>query len=155
MASLYERIFAAIDGSGTEGAVIERALELAAENGAELVLGHVVDALPGEANSANCRMLAEEEERAMRERLAPVFERVEADPRIPSVDFRLRVGRVGETLVDDLIAPYDPDLVICGERGYSDFKYAFVGSVSKRLVRDAACDVLVVKGSDSADAGAQ
>ena len=81
----------------------------------------------------------------MRERLQPVFDRVEADPRIPSVDFRMRVGRVGEELIEELIEPYGPDLVICGERGYSDFKYAFVGSVSKRLVRDARCDVLVVK----------
>lgn len=145
MANLYKRIFAAVDGSATEDAVIERALELAAENGAELVLGHVVDVLPGDVNSGNYRMLAEEEERIMRERLQPVFDRVEADPRIPSVDFRMRVGRVGEELIEELIEPYGPDLVICGERGYSDFKYAFVGSVSKRLVRDARCDVLVVK----------
>lgn len=145
MANLYKRIFAAIDGSATEDAVIERAVALASENGAELVLGHVVDALPSDVNGANSKMLAEEEERIMRERLAPLFERIAVEGRIPSVDFRLRVGRVGETLVDDLIAPCEPDLVVCGERGYSDFKYAFVGSVSKRLIRDARCDVLVVK----------
>ena len=145
MASLYKRIFAAIDGSSAEDAVIERALELAAQSGAELVGGPVVGARPSAEHSPNSPRLGEEEERILRERLAPVFERVDADPRIPAVDFRLGVGRVGEALVEDLIEPCRPDLVVCGERGYSDFKYAFVGSVSKRLVRDAKCDVLVVK----------
>lgn len=145
MTQLYSRIFAAIDGSSTQDAVIERALALASAHGAELMLGHVVDTLPSEANGTNYRMLAEEEESLMRERLAPVFARIEADPRIPSASFKLKVGRIGDTLVEELIEPYNPDLVICGERGFSDLKYAFVGSVSKQLVREARCDVLVVK----------
>ncbi|MEG0505053.1 MAG: universal stress protein, partial [Raoultibacter sp.] len=39
----------------------------------------------------------------------------------------------------------NPDLVICGERGLSNIKYAFVGSVSTHLIRSVRCDVLVVK----------
>lgn len=145
MANLYKRIFAAIDGSTTGDAVVERAFEIAVANGAELILGHVVDVLPGDVNSGNYRMLAEEEERILRERLQPVFDRADAEPTIPSIDLQMRTGRVGEALIEELIIPCEPDLVVCGERGYSDFKYAFVGSVSKRLVRDAPCDVLVVK----------
>ncbi len=145
MASLYKRIFAAIDGSATEDAVIERALEIASNYGAEILFGHVVDSLPSDMNSTNAKLLAEEEERLMRERLAPVFQRVDESPSISGCDFCLRVGRVADVLMEDLIEPFDPDLVICGERGYSNFKYAFVGSVSKRIVHDAKCDVLVVK----------
>ncbi len=148
VASFYHRIFAAIDGSATESAVIERTLQIASANGAEILFGHVVDSLPSDMNSTNAKLLAEEEEKLMRERLAPVFERIEADPSIPEYDFQLRVGRVADVLLDDLIEPYEPDLVICGERGYSNFKYAFVGSVSKRIVHDAKCDVLVVKPKD-------
>lgn len=145
MTQLYQRIFAAIDGSATEDAVIERAIQVASNHGAEIVFGHVVDSLPSDMNSTNSKLLAEEEEKLMRERLAPVFERIDADSNIVGYDFRLRVGRVADVLIEDLIEPYDPDLVICGERGYSSFKYAFVGSVSKRIVHDAKCDVLVVK----------
>ena len=47
--------------------------------------------------------------------------------------------------MEELVKPYDPDLVVCGERGFSDIKYAFVGSVSKYLIRESRCDVLVVK----------
>ena len=33
----------------------------------------------------------------------------------------------------------------CGERGLSNIKYVFVGSVSTYLIRNLRCDVLVVK----------
>ena len=141
MAQLYQRIFAAIDGSSTQDAVINRAIALASENQAELLFGHVVDTLPSDVSGTNYQMLAAEEESVLRDRLAPVFERVAADANIKGCDLR-----VGDTLVDELIKEYNPDLVVCGERGYSDFKYAFVGSVSKHLIREVRCDVLVVKG---------
>ena len=47
--------------------------------------------------------------------------------------------------MDDLIKPFNPDLVICGVRGLSSIKYAFVGSISTHLVRHVECDVLVVR----------
>ena len=53
--------------------------------------------------------------------------------------------RVAETLAEQLIEPFAPDLVVCGERGLSNIKYVFVGSVSTYLIRNLRCDVLVVK----------
>ena len=64
---------------------------------------------------------------------------------IPSVEVRVRAGRVAETLAEQLIEPFAPDLVVCGERGLSNIKYVFVGSVSTYLIRNLRCDVLVVK----------
>ena len=57
----------------------------------------------------------------------------------------MRAGRITDTLGHQLIEPTQPDLVICGERGLSNIKYAFVGSVSTFLIRSMRCDVLVVK----------
>ena len=45
----------------------------------------------------------------------------------------------------ELIEPFEPNLVVCGERGLSNIKYVFVGSVSTFLIRNLRCDVLVVK----------
>ena len=67
------------------------------------------------------------------------------NPAIPSVDVQVRAGRVAETLAEQLIEPFAPDLVVCGERGLSNIKYVFVGSVSTYLIRNLRCDVLVVK----------
>ena len=52
---------------------------------------------------------------------------------------------LAETLAEQLIEPFAPDLVVCGERGLSNIKYVFVGSVSTYLIRNLRCDVLVVK----------
>ena len=116
----YQRIFAALDGASTQEAVAQRAAALAADNGARLLFGHVIDSVPNEANGAD-------------------FDA------IPSVEVRVRAGRVAETLAEQLIEPFAPDLVVCGERGLSNIKYVFVGSVSTYLIRNLRCDVLVVK----------
>ena len=65
--------------------------------------------------------------------------------RSKSVDLQVRAGRITDTLTEQLIEPFKPDLVICGERGLSNMQYAFVGSVSKYLIRTVRCDVHVVK----------
>jgi len=48
-------------------------------------------------------------------------------------------------VLGELAEEFKPDLVICGVRGLSSVKYAFVGSVSTYLVRHMECDVLVVR----------
>ncbi|MBO4365101.1 MAG: universal stress protein, partial [Eggerthellaceae bacterium] len=58
---------------------------------------------------------------------------------------RVVAGSVNETLATRLIKPYEPDLIVCGERGLTNFQYAFMGSTSKYLIRTQDCDVLVVK----------
>ena len=52
-------------------------------------------------------------------------------------------------LVEQFVGPYEPDLVVCGERGLSDLTYAFVGSVSRHLVRTVRADVLEMCIRDS------
>ena len=135
----YQRIFAALDGASTQKAVAQRAVALAADNGARLLFGHVVDSVPNEANGADYEALCAEDEPA--DELRAVRE----NPAIPSVDVQVRAGRVAETLAEQLIEPFAPDLVVCGERGLSNIKYVFVGSVSTYLIRNLRCDVLVVK----------
>jgi nucleotide-binding universal stress UspA family protein len=67
------------------------------------------------------------------------------DECVPSVTVEVKMGsKIAETLEKDLIEPFNPDLVICGVRGLSNIRYAFVGSVSTQLVHNMRCDVLVV-----------
>ena len=143
--STYHRIFAALDGTDAQNAVLDRAVALARANGAELFLAHVVDSLPTDANGTDYQALASGVREAMEETLAPVLDELAADPAVPACSFKVGVGRVPDVL-GDLVEEWNPDLVVCGERGYSDIKYAFVGSVSKHLIRTCRCDVLVVKG---------
>lgn len=69
----------------------------------------------------------------------------EAEQAIPEVKVCVKCGRIRETLMDDMLDIIKPDLVVCGARGLSNIKYALLGSISAFLVRNAPCDVLVVK----------
>ena len=141
----YNRIFAALDGAGTQEAVVRRALSIAHDNNAEVLFGHIIDSVPYEANGIDFGALAENGRERIEEQMKPYFTRARNDECIPSIDVQVRAGRVAETLIEGLIKPYRPDLVICGVRGLTNIKYAFVGSVSTNLIRNVECDVLVVR----------
>ena len=141
----YNKIFAAIDGGSTQEAVVRRALSIAHENNAEVMFGHVIDSVPYEANGIDFAALSEDGRQRIEAAMEKYFTRARNDECIPSIDVQVLAGRVAETLVEALIKPYNPDLVICGVRGLSNIKYAFVGSVSTNLIRNVDCDVLVVR----------
>ena len=66
------------------------------------------------------------------------------DECIPVVNIVVKAGRINDALAE-AAEEFKPDLVICGSRGLSNLKYALMGSVSTYLVRNMACDVLVVR----------
>lgn len=141
----YTRIFAALDGGSTQEAVLERAINLAEDNGAELLLGHVIDSVPYEANGIDFVALCDDGRARIEEDLKDLLDKARNSEKIPSVKLEVRAGRINDTLAERLVQPFKPDLVICGARGLSNIKYAFVGSVSTFLIRNMECDVLVVK----------
>ena len=145
MAQRYTRIFAALDGASTQEAVAERAVALAADDHAELVFGHVIDSVPYEASGVDFEALCAEGKKRIEADLADILAEARANADIPSVELIVRAGRITDTLGHQLIEPAQPDLVICGERGLSNIKYAFVGSVSTFLIRSMRFYVLVVK----------
>lgn len=141
----YNKIFAALDGGSTMKGVAQRAVALAAEEGASLMFGNVIDSVPYEASGVDFEELCTEGKTRIETELASILEEARNNSAIPEVDIQVRAGRITDTLSKQLIEPYDPDLVICGERGLSNIKYAFVGSVSTFLIRNVRCDVLVIK----------
>ena len=142
---LFPRVFASLDGGSTQEIVARRAAAIAAANNANLLFGHVVDSVPFEANGADFDALCETRKEQLEADLADILEEAKNNPDIKSVDLQVRAGRITDTLTEQLIEPFNPDLVICGERGLSNMQYAFVGSVSKYLIRTVRCDVHVVK----------
>lgn len=145
MSHRYARIFAALDGASTQEAVAQRAVALASDNKAALTFGHVIDSVPYEASGVDFEALCEEGRKRIEDELGGILAQARSNPDIPSVELVVRAGRINDTLARQLIEPVDPDLVVCGERGLSNIKYVFVGSVSTFLIRNMRCDVLVVK----------
>ena len=141
----YGKILAALDGASTQEAVIRRTFSIAHDNNAEVLLAHVIDSALFETGGVRREQIAKANEEAIERELELYLTRARADECIPSVEVKVAVGKVDEALVNDIAKPFKPDLVICGVRGLSSIKYAFVGSVSTYLVRHMDCDVLVVR----------
>ena len=141
----YKRVFAALDGGSTQEEVAQRAIQIASLNHAELMLGHVIDSVPDSLTGTDYQELAQTIQNRLEDSLGDILKDARNNPNIPSVEVVVKVGRIQETIHNLMIKPFNPDIVVCGERGLSNIAYVFVGSVSTYLIRNLRCDVLVVK----------
>ena len=141
----YKRVFVALDGTETQDKVLERAIRVAANNGAELYIGNVIDSTVLETAGTYPIDLIPGMEKAFRDSIAPLVEAAKANDAIPKIEVVVKTGRIRETLNDDMLDVIKPDLVLCGARGLSSIKYALLGSISTFLLRNTKCDILVVK----------
>ena len=140
----YNRILAALDDGDTRLAVARRALSIAHDNNAEVLLGHAISGSALELAGLSGEEIADKSKQSIEEALERQLTRAASDECIPSVEVKVKVGRIEEVL-SEFAREFNPDLVICAVRGLSNMKYAFVGSVSTYLVRHMECDVLVVR----------
>ena len=141
----YDRVFVSLDGTDRQDKVLERAILVAANNNADLYIGHVIDSTALETAGTYPVDLIPELERGFRASIADGVARAEAEPGVGSVKVLVRCGRIRETLKDEMIDQVKPDVIVCGARGLSPIKYALLGSISTFLLRSAPCDILVVK----------
>lgn len=118
---------------------------IAALNHAELMLGHVIDSVPDSLTGTDYQELAQTIQNRLEDSLGDILKDARNNPDIPSIEVVVKVGRIQETIHNLMIKPFNPDIVVCGERGLSNITYVFVGSVSTYLIRNLRCDVLVVK----------
>ena len=141
----YGKIFVSLDGTEQQDYVLARALKVAENNDADLVIGHVIDSTALESAGSYPQDLIRGLEDAFRRSIEGQVAEAEANPHINSVKVEVKAGRIRETLKDDMLDVFKPDLVICGARGLSSIKYALLGSISTFLLRNTDCDILVVK----------
>lgn len=141
----YSKIFVSLDGTEQQEFVLARAIKVAANNHAKLIIGHVIDSTALESAGAYPVDLVNGLESAFRNSIAEQVAEAEENPDIPEVEIMIRAGRIRETLKDEMLDVIQPDLVLCGARGLSSIKYALLGSISTFLLRNTECDILVVK----------
>ncbi len=141
----YDRIFVSLDGSDQQDKVLDRAILLAANDNAELYIGHAIDSPALEAAGNFPVEDVDSHEKAFRESIDAKVRAAEANPSIKKVEVIVRAGRIRETIKDEMLDVINPDLVICGARGLSSIKYAILGSISTFLTRNTECDTLVIK----------
>ena len=131
----YDRIFVSLDGSDQQDKVLDRAILLAANDNAELYIGHVIDSTALEAAGTFPVDIVPSLEKEFRASIEAKVRAAEANPSIKKVEVIVRSGRIRETIKDEMLDVINPDLVICGARGLSSIKYAILGSISTFLTR--------------------
>ncbi|WP_072414638.1 universal stress protein [Collinsella phocaeensis] len=141
----YSTVFVSLDGTEQQNFVLARAIKVAANNDAKLIIGHVIDSTALESAGSYPVDLINGLEEAFRNSIADQVAEAEKNPDIPEVEVIVRAGRIRETLKDEMLDVIQPDLVLCGARGLSSIKYALLGSISTFLLRNTDCDILVVK----------
>lgn len=141
----YSKIFVALDGTDQQDFVLARAIKVAANNGAALTIGHVIDSTALESAGSYPTDLVKGLQDAFESSIASQVDEAKSNADIPSVEVMVRAGRIRETLKDEMLDVVKPDLVLCGARGLSSIKYALLGSISTFLLRNTECDILVVK----------
>lgn len=152
----YNRIMVAIDGSTTAELAFKKAVNIVKRNQGTLIIAHIVDTrsvtiFPQYDRPINhSQFLQQSTEAATR-----TIERYKdwaTDKGVTDTEIVLRNGSPRTELSDTLPHDLDIDLLILGATGLSAIERAFVGSVSQHVIRNAPCDVLVVRtNSDEID----
>ena len=145
MSGTYGKVAVCLDGTEMQDVVLERAVELAKDNGvSEVHAIHVIDATALEmVTNPNTSDIIGAMREAFMSSVRAAAERIESEDGI-KIEFVVYAGRIKERIADAL-ADVAPDVVVCGNRGLSSIKYALLGSVSTFIIRQSPCDVLVVK----------
>lgn len=141
-----KKVLVLIDGSENSNRALDKAIELAQESGYELNLLHIVvtedrivhfSELPG--------LYLEEVQKTLEEAGQNIL--AAAKEKIPStvkVEIFNEIGNPADQALE-FIEKSKPDIVVVGGRGHSTLKRLFLGSVSRYLIENAPCPVIVVK----------
>jgi nucleotide-binding universal stress UspA family protein len=152
----YQKILAAIDRSPMGKIVFEQALEIAKQDGAQLLLFHAIPVenqgitpysnLYGEELLEFSRFLQEQldkEKENVRHWLAEYCQI--ATEQGVATEYDYKIGEAGRW-VRELAHSWAADLVVIGRRGLRGLAEMFLGSVSNYIVHHVHCSVLVLQG---------
>ncbi len=147
-----KKILVATDFSESANIAVQHALEIARQQGAELVLLHVGDLLERPAEIPPQLLgIAAEYEHILKERLATVREQLAAlreriDGQGVTISQTLINGLPGEA-IPKAAKEIGAHLLIVGTQGLTGFRRFFLGSVAEQTIRNAQTTTLVVRGT--------
>ena len=142
------RILHPTDFSPASAPAFRKAIELAKEDGATLLIVHVLPTLPMVADAYIAATAYDELLRAHRAQGQRSMERLVKRARTAGVR---AVGKVDDNGgLADRIVRYAKreraDLIVMGTHGYGILAKALLGSVAERVISRATCPVMTIKG---------
>jgi nucleotide-binding universal stress UspA family protein len=140
---MHQRILVGTDGSGTAGAAVSHAAELAKIGGAELIVVSAYkkpEDVPPPFGTPDAQHTAEVGKAVLKD----VEKRYGSDVKVRTI---LREGNPTDAIIDTA-EDEKVDLIVVGNRGMVGAKRFVLGSVPNAVSHHAPCDVLIVHTTD-------
>lgn len=142
----YHKVLVAVDFSDAAGQVMERAAQLAKEQGASIVLLHVVEYLPPMGFSGDPLVvpMIDIDESSLVERAEKSLQQF-VDQHLAGVSLE-QVVRIGIPKLEiiNVLDELSIDLLLIGSHGRHGFA-RLLGSTAAAVLNDCPCDVLAVR----------
>ena len=142
------RIAHPTDFSPASGPAFRKAIALAKEDGATLLIGHVLPTLPMVGDAYMAASAYEEMLQAHRRQAETSMNRLVKRARAAGVRATGHIvdfGAIAETIVR-FAKRQHADLIVMGTHGHGVLAKVLLGSVAERVIARASCPVMTVKG---------
>lgn len=144
MLQQYRKIMVAVDGSEEAELAFKKAVNVALRNNSELLLAHVIDTRSFQTVSSFDGMLAEQATEMAKQTLAD-YEMKAKKAGLHQVTTVVEYGSPKHIIAKEIPEDHEVDLILLGATGLNAVERLFIGAVSEYVIRNAACDVLVVR----------
>lgn len=140
----YSTILAPVDGSSESELSFRKAIEVAKRNNAKLIIAHVIDTRAIQTPTGFEGNFTDEIVRQTKTLMAD-YENIARSSGLENVATHVEYGSPKVMIARDLPEEHNIDLIMIGATGLNAVERLFIGSVSEYVIRNAPCDVLVVR----------
>lgn len=144
MTQEYQRVLVGIDGSKEAETAFHKAVAISKRNNATLVIAHIVDTRSYQGFENFDGDLPDETRREIKKTLDE-YRAMATEAGLEKIKTLLEYGSPKKKLSQDLPRAENIDLVVLGATGLNVIGRVFIGSVSEFVMRNALCDVLIVR----------
>ncbi|MCR6095527.1 universal stress protein [Salipaludibacillus agaradhaerens] len=144
MSIKYDNILVAVDGSDEAKRAFRKALLLAKDHEAKLLLTHIVDTRTFASVEHYDRTIFSEAEKYARDMLEE-YKKLAQNDGLNDVTLILDYGSPKVKIAKEVAKKYEVDLIVTGATGLNAVERFLIGSVSEHITRHAKCDVLIVR----------
>lgn len=140
----YKSVLVAVDGSNQAEKAFKKAVEVSKRNNATLVLAHVIDTRAYQSFSTFDGSIADNARVEAKNTLAE-YKDYALKEGVEEVKIVLEYGSPKVMIAKQIPESENIDLIMLGATGLNAVERIFVGSVSEYVIRQAKCDVMIVR----------
>lgn len=140
----YKTILSPVDGSEEAELAFRKAVHVAQKNKAKLLIAHVIDTRAIQTPSGFEGNFTDEivrQTKVMMDR----YEALARERGVEDIEIIIDYGSPKVMIAKEIAVQHKADLIMIGATGLNAVERLFIGSVSDYVIRNAPCDVTVVR----------